>query len=145
MQVGASLVSSISNVLLIVVVSLIARFILKSDSKPKEYSFIFVAVLISNYINSSILPLIMNGNIFGFQCLEYLKFIDFIDFKNVAIFKDYDTDWYAVVGPYYINFMIIAIIGPIISLFSNALSSCLTHMKVKSACENVNKDPIIQK
>jgi hypothetical protein len=35
MQVGASLVSSISNILLIIVVTLIAKYILKSDSKPK--------------------------------------------------------------------------------------------------------------
>jgi hypothetical protein len=66
MQIGASLVSSISNVILILIVTLIAKYVLKSDNIPKEYAFIFTAVLISNYINSSILPLVMNGSIFGF-------------------------------------------------------------------------------
>ena len=76
----------------------------------------------------------MNGNIFGFQSLEYLKFIDFIDFSRVSVFKDYDVDWYAVVAPYYINFMIIAIIGPIISLITYSISNCLTYRKVRKAC-----------
>lgn len=134
MQVGASLVSSISNVLLLVVVGLTSRYVLKPDSKPKEYSFIFVGVLLSNYINASILPLIMNGDIFGFQSLTYLKFIDFIDFSKVAIFKDYTTDWYAVVGPYYMNFLIIAITSPIVNLVITCLSGCWLNWKVKRAC-----------
>ena len=66
-----------------------------------------MGVLISNYINASVLPLVMNGDIFGFQSLQYLKFIDFIDFNKVSVFKDYDVDWYAVVAPYYMNFLII--------------------------------------
>jgi hypothetical protein len=146
MQVGASLVSSISNVVLLIVVGLISRNLLKPDSKPKEYSFIFVGVLVSNYINSSILPLIMNGDIFGFQSLSYLKFMDFIDFDKVAIFKDYTTDWYAVVGPYYMNFLIIAITSPIVNVVITCFSGCLLNWKVKRACENGDKEnPIIQK
>jgi hypothetical protein len=146
MQVGASLVSTVSNVLLLVVVGLISRHLLKPDSKPKEYSFIFVGVLVSNYINSSILPLIMNGDIFGFQSLSYLKFIDFIDFNKVAIFKDYTTDWYAVVGPYYMNFLIIAITSPIVNVVTTCFSGCMLNWKVKRACENGDKEnPVIQK
>lgn len=146
MQIGASLVSSLSNILLIVAVGLISRYVLKPDSRPKEYSFIFVGVLLSNYINASLLPLVMNGDIFGFQSLQYLTFIDFIDFGKVAIFKDYTTDWYAVVGPYYINFLIIAIASPIINLFITCLSGAYLNWKVKKACENSDSDdPIIQK
>lgn len=134
MQIGASLISAISNFLLVIAVGLISRYVLKPDSKPKEYSFIFVGVLLSNYINSSILPLVMNGDIYGFQSLSYLKFINFIDFSKVAIFRDYTTDWYAVVGPYYMNFLIIAILSPIINLLITCLLGCYTARKVMKAC-----------
>jgi hypothetical protein len=134
MQVGASLVSSVSNVLLIIAVGIIGKYVLKPASKPKEYSFIFVGVLISNYINASVLPLVMNGDIFGLKSISYLTFIDFIDFNKVAIFKDYNTDWYAVVGPYYMNFLIIANISPIINLLITCLSGCYNNYKVKKAC-----------
>ena len=76
----------------------------------------------------------MNGDIFGFQSLQYLKFLDFIDFKKVSIFKDYDRDWYAVVGPYYMNFLIIAIISPLINIFITCVTGCLRNWKVKRAC-----------
>ena len=91
-------------------------------------------MLLSIYINASILPLIMNGDIFGFQSLSYLKFMNFIEFDKVAIFKDYNTDWYAIVGPYYMNFLIIAIISPIINLLVTCLLSCSTNWRVKKAC-----------
>mgnify|MGYP006869357191 CR=1 FL=1 len=145
MQVGASLVSSISNLLLITAVSIISRYVLKPSSRPLEYSFIFVGVLLSNYINASILPLIMNGSIFGFESLTYLKFITFIDFTKVSIFKDYTIDWYAVVSPYYMNFLIIAIVSPIINLIVNCLLDCFLKWRVKRACENTKSSPIIQK
>ena len=88
----------------------------------------------------------MNGDIFGFQSLSYLKFMDFIDFDKVAIFKDYTTDWYAVVGPYYMNFLIIAITSPIVNVVITCFSGCMLNWKVKRACENGDKEnPIIQK
>jgi ABC-type glycerol-3-phosphate transport system permease component len=76
----------------------------------------------------------MNGDIYGFQSLSYLKFINFIDFSKVAIFKDYSRDWYAVMAPYYMNFLIIAIISPLINLFVSCISGWLLSWKVKSAC-----------
>ena len=87
----------------------------------------------------------MNGDIFGFQSLSYLKFIDFIDFSKVAIFRDYTIDWYAVVAPYYMNFLIIAIVSPIINLVVTCLFDCFTKWRVRRACENVKESPIIQK
>lgn len=92
------------------------------------------------------MPLIMNGDIFGFQSLTYLKFLDFIDFKNVAVFKDYNRDWYAIVAPYYITFLIIAMVSPVINYFTSCLWSCWISWRIKSACENNDvKDPLIQK
>jgi len=76
----------------------------------------------------------MNGDIFGFQSLEYLKFLDFIDFSKVAIFKDFDTDWYAVVSPYYMTFLIIASLSPLINLFVYYISNCFMHWSVRRAC-----------
>ncbi len=64
----------------------------------------------------------MNGDIFGFKSLVYLKFINFIHFEKVAIFKDYTTDWYAIVGPYYMNFLIIACVSPLINLAITCIS-----------------------
>ena len=105
-----------------------------------------MGVLISNYINASVLPLVMNGDIFGFQSLQYLTFINFIDFNKVAVFKDYDTDWYAVVAPYYMNFLIIAITSPFINLLITCFSNCLTLWGVKSSCQSPDKsNPLIQK
>lgn len=146
MQVGASLVSSVSNVILMVAIWIICQYILKPQSKPKQYSFVFVSVLFSNYINASILPLVMNGDIFGFQSLKYLTFIKFIEFDKVAVFKDYNLDWYAVVGPYYINFLIIAIVSPVINLFITCILGCYNNLKVRKACQNSDKsNPVIQK
>ncbi len=76
----------------------------------------------------------MNGDIYGFKSLSYLKFIDFIDFSKVAIFKDYTQDWYAIVAPYYMNFLIIAITSPLINLLITCLSGCWLSYKVKKAC-----------
>lgn len=88
----------------------------------------------------------MNGDIFGFQSLKYLTFIDFIDFDRVAVFKDYNIDWYAIVGPYYMNFLIIAIISPVINLLINCVFGCYNNYKVRKACSNSDKsNPVIQK
>ena len=76
----------------------------------------------------------MNGDIFGFQSLTYLRFMDFIDFNNVAVFKDYNRDWFAIVAPYYMTFLIIAIISPIINLFTSCLWSSWTKCRIQSAC-----------
>jgi hypothetical protein len=113
-QIGASLVSTITNIILIVIVSIIAEKLLKPDTKPKEYNFIFITVFLSNLINSTILPLILNGDIFGFKSVSFLTFIDFINFQKVTIFKDFDRNWFAIVSPYYTNFFIIASISPLI-------------------------------
>jgi len=77
---------------------------------------------------------VMNGNIFGFQSLQYLTFIDFIDFNKVAVFQDFDTDWYAVVAPYYMNFLIITAVAPVGGLLAYMAFSCWTHSRVQKAC-----------
>ena len=146
MQSGASAVSAVTNVILIVIVGLVAQYLLKPDTKPKEFSFIFVSVFISNYINSALLPLILNGRIEGFQSIEYLKFVDFIDFDKVTIFSDFDADWYAIISPYYTFFFIVAAFSPLIQLVVFILKRKFVIWRLKSMCEsNDPKDPYIQK
>jgi hypothetical protein len=42
---------------------LIAKYLLRPNSIPKEYLFIFWGALISNFINTAVIPLILNGKI----------------------------------------------------------------------------------
>ncbi len=147
LQVAASIVSSITNVILSIVIAVISEKLLRPNTIPKEYVFIFWGVLISNYINSTILPLALNADIFGVQFISYLKFINFMDFSNMSIFSDFTSDWYALVSPYYVTMMIIAsFISPIIGLIVFAIKSCLNQWKVRRMCEkNDADDPVIQK
>lgn len=146
-QIAASVVSAVSNLILIVVVALIAEYLLKPDSKPKEYSFIFTAVFVSNYINSTLLPLILNGNISGFVSVTYLQFLTFINFDTLTIFKDFDRDWYAIISPYYTNFFIIGSVMPLIQLFVFAVvKRKIALWLTKRKCDNSDPNhPSIQK
>jgi hypothetical protein len=147
LQVAASFVSSITNVILSIVIAVISSKILRPNTIPKEYVFVFWGVLVSNYINSTILPLALNGNIFGVQFISYLKFINFMDFSRMSIFSDFTSDWYALVSPYYVTMMIIAaFISPIMGLLVFALKNCVNQWRVRRMCErNDVEDPVIQK
>ena len=90
LQIGASVVSAITNVFLAIIIALIAKYLLRPNSIPKEYSFIFWGVLISNFINTGIIPLLLNANVFGVEFYTYLKFIDFIDYNQLSIFNDFN-------------------------------------------------------
>jgi hypothetical protein len=65
LQIAASVVSSITNVMLTILISVIAQRLLRPITIPKEYVFVFWGVLISNLINSCVIPLLLNANIFG--------------------------------------------------------------------------------
>lgn len=147
LQVAASIVSSITNVVLSIIIAVISEKLLRPNTIPKEYVFIFWGVLISNYINSTILPLALNANIFGVQFISYLKFINFMDFSRMSIFSDFTIDWYALVSPYYVNMMIIAgFFSPVIGLFVFSLKNCFNQWRIRRMCENTDaEDPIIQK
>lgn len=116
---------------------------------PKEYSFIFVGVFLSTYINATILPLLLNGDIYGMEVIVYLKnlnLLGFVDFTNLSIFKDFTADWFAMISPYYTNMIIIGCISPLIGIVIAALLYCITKIRVRSMCENSDKeDPCIQK
>lgn len=145
-QIGASLLSTVTNIILIVVVSTIAGKLLKPDTKPKEYNFIFISVFISNLVNSTILPLILNADIFGFKSVSYLTFIDFINVEKVSIFKDFDKNWFAVISPYYTNFFIIASISPLIEIVVYTIKRRFVLWRLRSKCENKDpENPTIQK
>ena len=140
------MVSAISNILLIVIVSLVAEYLYKPDSKPKEYSFIFTFVFLSNYINSTLLPLVINGDIDGFVSVNYLRFVSFINFDTVSIFKDFDRDWFAIISPYYTNFFIIGAISPLIQLVVFKIKRTVAIWLTSRKCRNDDPDhPSIQK
>lgn len=65
MQVGASIVSAVTNVLLAIIVMVIAKYLLRPVNIPKEYVFTFWGVLIASFINTAVIPLLINGNVFG--------------------------------------------------------------------------------
>lgn len=137
LQVAASIISSITNVILSIIIATISEKLLRPNTIPKEYVFIFWGVLISNYINSTILPLALNANIFGIEFISYLKFINFMDFSRMSVFDDFTSDWYALISPYYVNMMIIAaFISPVVGLGVFALKSCFKQWKVRRMCES---------
>jgi len=147
LQISASVVSSVSNIILGIIIVAIAKNLLRPSSIPKEYSFIFWGTLISNFINAAIIPLLLNGRILGVQFVSYLSFIDFINYSNVSLFEDFNPDWYALISPYYINFLIIGcFVSPFIGLLVFAIKNCIKHWSVKSKCEDSDReDPLIQK
>ncbi len=136
-----------TNVILGIIIGVVAKYLLRPNSIPKEYVFIFWGVLISNFINTGIIPLLLNSNVFGVEFVSYLKFINFMDFSQISIFSDFTTDWYALISPYYVNFIIIGcFISPVIGLVIFSLKNCMKHSKIKSQCEDNDKDnPLIQK
>ena len=91
----------------------------------------FALVLLTNWFNTSVMPLLINGDIFSFKMVSYLSFIDFIDVAKIAIFSDFDRDWYAILGPYYITFFIILCILPFGSLTAFILKYCGINWWVK--------------
>ena len=140
LQVIASILSAVTNLLLAMIVMALASRLLRPVSIPQEYRFVFWGVLIATWVNSAIIPLLLNGNIFGTEFVAYLKFIDFIDFENVSIFSDFDSDWYAIVSPYYTTMIIIAaFISPLAGLIVFAIKSCIKHWWVESKCQNTDK------
>lgn len=147
LQVAASVVSSITNIVLAIIVTVIAKYLLRPASIPKEYVFIFWGVLISSFINTVIIPLLLNANIFGVEFYTYLQFVGFIDSNKLSIFSDFTTDWYALISPYYLTFMIIGcLVSPFISLVVFSFKNCFKLWRLKSACENNDKEnPLIQK
>ena len=77
----------------------------------------------------------------------FIKFINFIDFSKLSIFSDFTTDWYALIAPYYLNFMIIGcLLSPFIGLVVFSLKHCIKMWRLRSKCEdNDRDDPLIQK
>ncbi len=70
-----------------------------------------------------------------------------MDFTKLSIFKDFTTNWYALISPYYITFLIIScFISPLIGLIIFSFKSCIKNWRLKSKCEDNDKDdPLIQK
>lgn len=121
---------------------------LKPQTKSGEYLFVFVLILLTNWFNTSVMPLLINGDIFSFRMVSYLSFIEFIDLAKIAIFSDFDTDWYAIIAPYYITFFIILCFLPFISLAVFAVKYCGILWWTKRKCESNNdrsNTPVIQK
>lgn len=73
--------------------------------------------------------------------------MNFIDFNQLSIFSDFTSDWYALVSPYYVTFILIGcIVTPFISFFVFSFKHCFKMWLIKRKCEdNDEKDPLIQK
>jgi hypothetical protein len=137
LQIAASVLSSVTNAILGIIIAAIAKKLLRPNTIPKEYVFVFWGVLISNFINSCLIPLMLNANVYGVQFVSYLKFINFMNFSQMSIFNDFSIDWYAMISPYYMNIIIISsFISPIISVSIFAMKNCFTHWRLKNKCEN---------
>lgn len=137
LQVAASVISAVTNVVLAVIIAVIAKYVLRPANIPKEYLFTFWGVLFASFINTAIIPLLLNANVFGVEFYTYIKFIDFIDFSQLSIFSDFTPDWYALVSPYYLNFLIIGcFISPFAGLLAFSLKHCFRMGRIRSACEN---------
>jgi hypothetical protein len=68
--------------------------------------------------------------------VSYLKFIDFMDFTQIAVFSDFTSNWYAFIAPYYLNILIIAsFVSPLIGLAWFALRDWFMRWRLKHACE----------
>lgn len=125
-----------TNLILIVSIELVVEYIVKPQTKSREYLFVFVLILITNWFNVSVLPLLINGDIFSFRAVNYLSFIDFIDITTIAIFSDFDHNWYAIIAPYYITFFIILCVIPFGSLAAFVVKFCGINWWVRRKCEN---------
>ena len=147
LQIGASVVSAISNVVLAILIAVIAKHILRPSSTPREYSFVFWGVLLSNFVNTAVIPLLLNASVFGVEFYVYLKFIDFIDYSQLSIFSDFTPDWYALIAPYYVNFIIVGcFVSPLAGLAVFALKHCFKMWRLEANCtDNDPDDPLIQK
>jgi len=140
LQIAASVLSSVTNAILGIIIGVIAKKLLRPNAIPKEYIFVFWGVLISNFINSCIIPLMLNANVYGVQFVSYLKFINFMNFSQMSIFSDFSTDWYAMISPYYMTIIIISsFISPVISISIFALKNCFIQWRLKSRCEAQDK------
>lgn len=139
--------SAISNVVLAILIAIIAKHILRPSSTPREYSFVFWGVLLSNFVNTAVIPLLLNANIFGVEFYLYLKFINFIDYSQLSIFSDFTPDWYALIAPYYVNFIIVGcFVSPLAGLVVFALKHCFKMWRLEANCaDNDQDDPLIQK
>jgi hypothetical protein len=135
LQIGASAVSAATNVVLSIIIMLVAKHLLRPQSIPGEYLFVFWGVLISNVINTGVIPLLLNASIFGVEFYTYLQFIQFIDFHQLSIFSDFTPDWYALIAPYYINFVFIGcLISPLLSLAYYAIKHAFKMWRLQRAC-----------
>ena len=108
---------------------------MKPASKPAYFSFVFIAIFVASFLNSCLVPLILNGDIFSFKAVSYLTFISFINTGSVSIFSDFNTDWYAIISPYYMNFLIVALVATPISLLVFWLKDKYINWSVRRDCE----------
>jgi len=147
LQIGASLVSAISNLILAILIAIVAKYMLRPSSIPREYTFVFWGVLISNCVNTAVIPLLLNANVFGVEFYVYIKFINFIDYNQLSIFSDFTSDWYALIAPYYVNFIIIGcFLSPFAGLIVFSLKHCFKMWRIEANCSNNDQDdPLIQK
>jgi hypothetical protein len=115
MQISASIISSVTNILLSVLVVAIVGFT-KPETRSRASKTIFITIFLATLVNSTIIPLILNAQIFGVRPNTFLSFISFIKINQVQVFDDFSERWFAYISPYYVNMFLVSIILPWIDL-----------------------------
>lgn len=130
LQIVASLVSVITNVILTFLIGAIVKF-MKPKSKSTMFSNMFIFNFIAVLLNSIVLPLLINASIFGTKPVLYVSFLNFFDLAKISMYSDFEKAWYVYIGPYYINIIIISCIMPIIDLVKVAIFACFKRWRLR--------------
>lgn len=124
LQISASVVSAITNVILSVLIVQIVKM-MKPKSKSSMYTNIFIINFIAVLLNSIVLPLLINASIFGTKPVLYISFLNFLDLTKISMYSDFQKAWYVYIAPYYINMIIISIIMPLIDIIKTSILRCI--------------------
>jgi hypothetical protein len=89
---------------------------MKPQTNSDAYVTNFVCILAAIIINSAIIPLLLNASIFGGRPVLFFTWINFQNFNLLQSYSDFLRKWYAYVGPFYLNFFLIAVVTPWINL-----------------------------
>lgn len=131
LQAVAALTSTITNLLIAILVTIVISFMkpkTNSDASVTE----FVSILIATLINSVTIPLLLNASIFGGRPILFLSWINFENFSSLQSYSDFSRNWYAYVGPFYLNFFLIAMLTPWINLLQVSVKQAWRRFRLRN-------------
>jgi hypothetical protein len=132
LQFVAAATSTITNILIAVLVSLLISF-MKPRSNSDAHVTNFVSILIATLINSVTIPLLLNASIFGGRPVLFFSWINFKNFSTLQSYSDFSRNWYAYVAPFYLNFFLIAVITPWLNLIKISIIQCIKRIRLKNS------------